>query len=621
MKHFGFYTRRILLIFIDFVLVIFGCILTEFMLSSMGVMSMDFHVVIKYSVLMAALVVTSLCVSGMYKNIWRYAGFIEILECAVVVCAVWLVSHVVIYIAGGFRYISEFYTIFAMEFSVLFIILSRSVYRVLYLRLKKPNVTGNRFNTLVVGAGFAGNAIITEMNRSDSEYMPVAIVDDDVNKVGGFIHGVKVVGTTKNIPKVVQTYQIRKIVVAMPSCNSKRRKEILNICSATSCDVRVLPYIHKLVSGETFLNQAKEINIEDLLGRDPVKFDQDKNRELIQGKICLITGGGGSIGSELSRQIAVNNPKQLIIVDIYENNAYSIQQELLRQYGDKLDLKVRIASVRDYNKMDALFEEFKPEIVFHAAAHKHVPLMEDSPAEAVKNNVFGTYNIAKLSEKYNVQKFVLVSTDKAVNPTNVMGATKRLCEMIIECMKQTSESATEFVAVRFGNVLGSNGSVIPLFKEQIKNGGPVTVTHPDVIRFFMTIPEATSLILQAASFAHGGEIFVLDMGEPVKILNLAENVIKLSGKKPYEEIKIEFVGLRPGEKLYEELLMNEEGLTKTVNQKIFIGKQTELDAEKFFAALEELRTISMSNDNEKCIEFLECIVPTFKRKSEKVPVM
>ncbi|MEE1043113.1 MAG: nucleoside-diphosphate sugar epimerase/dehydratase, partial [Clostridia bacterium] len=360
--------------------------------------------------------------------------------------------------------------------------------------------------------------------------------------------------------------------------------------------------------------------VNDLLGRPPITFDKTVIQKLIKGKVCMVTGGGGSIGSELVRQIATFEPEQVIIVDIYENNAYDIQQELLMEYGDKLNLTALIASVRDYDKLESLFSEFKPQLVFHAAAHKHVPLMEDSPAEAIKNNIFGTYNAAVLAEKYDVEKFVLVSTDKAVNPTNVMGATKRCCEMIIEYMKQKTTANTEYVAVRFGNVLGSNGSVVPLFEEQIKNGGPVTVTHPDIIRYFMTIPEATSLILQAASFARGGEIFVLDMGEPVKILSLAENVIRMNGKRPYEDIKIEFTGLRPGEKLFEELLMSEEGLTKTTNNKIFIGTQTEVDVEKFNSQLDILRECAMKNDGEESVRALEQIVTTFKRNTLKQPV-
>ena len=619
-KRFSRVSRRLLLVIIDILIVFFSCMAVGIIFDFLDVLSISKSFMLTYSTVMAFLVAVGMIATKMYNCIWRYASLADILKCAVVISVVWVLAFVVYFVLRPFNGISEIYCIFSFEFATFLFVLSRCLYKIFYIKFKSNNVSDKKINTLIVGAGHAGNSIITEMLRPESEYLPVAIVDDDKGKNGRYIHGIKVVGTTNDIPKVVNSHKVKNIIVAMPSCDSKRRKEILDICSQTSCDVRILPYLHKMIMGENLLNQAKEINIEDLLGRDPIKFDAKKNQDLISGKVCLVTGGGGSIGSELSRQIAQNNPKQLVIVDIYENNAYEIQQELLRKYGKTLDLEVRIASVREYNKMEMLFEEFRPQLVFHAAAHKHVPLMEDSPTEAVKNNVFGTYNVAKLAEKFNVEKFILVSTDKAVNPTNVMGATKRCCEMIVECMKQTTSSNTEFVAVRFGNVLGSNGSVVPLFKEQIKKGGPVTVTHPDIIRYFMTIPEATSLILQAASFAHGGEIFVLDMGEPVKILTLAENVIKLSGKKPYEEIKIEFTGLRPGEKLYEELLMGEEGLTKTENNKIFIGKQVEIDTEVFMANLNDLREIAYSNDNDKCVAYLEELVPTFKRKIVKQTV-
>ena len=364
---------------------------------------------------------------------------------------------------------------------------------------------------------------------------------------------------------------------------------------------------------DNLLEQARGINVEELLGRDVIRFDNTNVKALVQDRICMVTGGGGSIGSELCRQIAKYKPKQLIIVDIYENNAYDIQQELIRDYGDKLNLNTEIASVRDYQKMELLFEEYHPQLVFHAAAHKHVPLMETNPEEAVKNNIVGTYNVSALADLYKVEKFVLISTDKAVNPTNVMGATKRCCEMIVQDMAQKAKK-TKFITVRFGNVLGSNGSVIPLFENQIAKGGPVTVTHPDIIRYFMTIPEAVSLILQAASEANGGEIFVLDMGEPVKILSLAENLIKMHGKKPYKDIKIAFTGLRPGEKLYEELLMSEEGLTETSNKKIFIGKQIEVNEKELLNSLEVIRRLANANDKESVVALLQKIVPTFHHK-------
>ncbi|MEF9976618.1 MAG: nucleoside-diphosphate sugar epimerase/dehydratase, partial [Oscillospiraceae bacterium] len=387
------------------------------------------------------------------------------------------------------------------------------------------------------------------------------------------------------------------------------KKRILGICNKTKCNMRILPDIVKLIAdGKDLLSRVRDVRVEDLLGRDEIELT-NLTSSLITGKVVMVTGGGGSIGSELCRQIASCNPKQLIIVDIYENNAYSIQQELLRNYGDKLNLEVRISSVRDSKKVDVLFDRFRPDVVFHAAAHKHVPLMEDSPEEAVKNNVFGTYNVAMAAEKYGAKRFVLISSDKAVNPTNVMGATKRVCEMIVQCLAQKSK--TSFVAVRFGNVLGSNGSVLPLFKEQIAGGGPLTVTHPDIVRYFMTIPEAVRLVLEAGSMGNGGDIFVLDMGNPVKILELAENLIKLSGFIPYRDIEIKFTGLRPGEKLYEELLMDEEGIQQTENKKIYIGAPLKLNKNTFFDHLTALKEIAYSNNSENLVQALIDMVPTF----------
>lgn len=613
-KLLGVYKRKILLLIIDFFIISICSLAVYISFSFLNFMNLDPYFTVGYSLGFALLCVTFMTFFGVYRNIWRFAGSTELLKCAVVMTCVWVVVFAAFVLNPASGYASEIYMIFSYELSVFAVMTSRIVYKSIYGMHHNVCFSDKNIRTMVVGAGFAGHIIVTEMLQPASEYKPVAIVDDDESKLGRSVHGIPVVGNIENIESLAKQYKVDKIIIAIPSCPAKERRRILDICQKTGCEVRLLPYIYNLVTNENFLNQIEDIRIEDLLGRDPIKFDENKNRELISGKVCMVTGGGGSIGSELCRQIAANKPKRLVIVDIYENNAYEIQQELLREYGNSLDLVVRIASVRDYDKLKSLFAEFGPQLVFHAAAHKHVPLMEDSPAEAVKNNVFGTLNAAKLAEEFGCEKFVLVSTDKAVNPTNVMGATKRCCEMIVEYMKQVSTGKTEFVAVRFGNVLGSNGSVVPLFLEQIKKGGPVTVTHPDIIRFFMTIPEATSLILQAASFARGGEIFVLDMGEPVKILSLAENVIRLSGKKPYKEIKIEFTGLRPGEKLYEELLMSEEGLTKTSSRKIFIGKQTEIKTDEFEANLGELRAAAESNKAQECVSLLHKIVPTFKRK-------
>ena len=442
---------------------------------------------------------------------------------------------------------------------------------------------------------------------------PVCLIDNDPDKLGMEIEGVKVVGGTDDIKRIAKEMDIEQIILAIPSLNENDRKHIVDICSETKIPLKIIPFIGTLILNDnaTILQQVREINVEDLLGREPIKFDNNEISNFINGKRCMVTGGGGSIGSELVRQIAKYNPEQIIIVDIYENNAYEIQQELIMEYGHSLNFIVLIASVRDYFRMNQIFEDYKPQIVFHAAAHKHVPLMEVSPMEAIKNNVVGTLNVASLAQFHNVEKFVMISTDKAVNPTNVMGASKRCCEMIVQYLSQQHDGSTEFVTTRFGNVLGSNGSVIPLFKKQIEKGGPVTVTHPDVIRYFMTIPEAVSLVMEAAAIANGGEIFVLDMGKPVKIVNLAENLIRQYGKRPYKDIDIIFTGLRPGEKIKEELLMNEEGLTKTQNKLIFIGKQIEIDNTTFGKRLSDLKNAAFENDDKVAVKALHDMVPTF----------
>lgn len=495
-------------------------------------------------------------------------------------------------------------------FSTVTIIITRMVYEFIYAKQKDKLEISQRKRTMIIGAGYTASAILDELSRQDSIYNPICLIDDDPDKLGRIIGDVEVVGTTKDIATCVQKYAIDTIIFAIPSLGGEKRQKILTDCNATKCQIKVLPYISEMIANVNITKQMRDINIADLLGRQQITFDDVGVASYIYDKVVMVTGGGGSIGSELCRQIAKYKPRRIIIVDVYENCAYNIQQELLRNYGADYDLHVEIVDVKDYDKMDELFSEFRPQIIFHAAAHKHVPLMETVPEEAVKNNIFGTYNVALLADKHNVQKFIMISTDKAVNPTNVMGATKRCCEEIVQMMAQKG-SKTEFAAVRFGNVLGSNGSVIPLFKEQIANGGPVTVTHPDIIRYFMTIPEAVSLVLQAGTFAHGGEIFVLDMGQQVKILTLAENLITLMGHKPYKDIDIVFTGLRPGEKLYEELLMNEEGLQKTANEKIFIGHQVKIDIEKFSKELEKMRKICMTNDKQAVVDQLKVLVPTF----------
>ena len=508
-----------------------------------------------------------------YDNIWRYASIKDFSKCigGIILGTVCLYALRVFAIIIEKPFVSSDIFIFtSMMLSILAVLVLRVGYFYVYNTISS-SAQSQKSRTLIVGAGDACRRIISEMKIPDSKYRPIAIVDDDPVKLHRKLHNIPVVGNISSIPQIVEKYHIKTILVAMPSVTGEEKKRIMGICSETICEVKTIPHLYDLIMSADFLGQAQTINVEDLLGREVIRFDNVEVKALLRDKVCMVTGGGGSIGSELCRQIAKFRPKKLIIVDIYENNVYDIQQELLSKHPE-LDLDVRIASVRDYDKIKALFEMFKPEIVYHAAAHKHVPLMETSPEEAIKNNIIGTYNVASIANMYGVNKFVLVSTDKAVNPTNVMGATKRCCEMIVQYFAQKSTS-TEFVAVRFGNVLGSNGSVIPLFEKQIAVGGPVTVTHPDIIRYFMTIPEAVSLILQAGTIAQGGEIFVLDMGEPVKILTLAENLIKLHGKVPYQDIPIKFSGLRPGEKLFEELLMSEEGLRETANKKIFIGKK------------------------------------------------
>ena len=464
---------------------------------------------------------------------------------------------------------------------------------------------------LIAGAGTSGAVILKEMQTSPyAEGYVVCFVDDDKNKVGKILNGVPIAGKREDIPGLVEKYKVDEIYIAMPSAPAKDRKEIIEICRETGCRVKILPGIYQLLNGEVSVGKLREVEIEDLLGREPVRVNIDEILDYVHGKVVLVTGGGGSIGSELCRQIAGHHPKQLIVFDVYENNAYDLQQELKEKFPG-LNLVVLIGSVRNTHRVESVFEKYRPDIVYHAAAHKHVPLMEDSPNEAIKNNVFGTYKTAKAADKYGTKRFVLISTDKAVNPTNIMGASKRMCEMVVQMMN--AKSKTDFVAVRFGNVLGSNGSVIPLFKKQIEQGGPVTVTHPEIIRYFMTIPEAVSLVLQAGAYAKGGEIFVLDMGEPVKILDLAKNLIRLSGYEPDEDIPITFTGLRPGEKLYEELLMDEEGLQDTPNKLIHIGKPIAFDMEEFCVQLDRLYEVA-NLDSEAIRGEVKKIVPTYQVK-------
>ena len=501
---------------------------------------------------------------------------------------------------------------FALLYSGMFLLFTgsyRSLKRFFILAQHSLRVQKNHGKrTMLVGAGNAGAMLLREMQTSPELLLhPVCFIDDDPALYHSFIGNVRVVGKTDEIPYYARRYRIRNIVIAMPSAEKADIKRIHDICATTRCKIQILPGVYQLVTGQVSVSALRDVSVQDLLGREQAKIDLDQIMGYIEGRTVMVTGGGGSIGSELCRQIATHNPRRLIILDIYENNAYDIQQELLRRHPD-LDLLVLIASVRDAAKIDRIFETYRPEIVFHAAAHKHVPLMETSPAEAIKNNVFGTLNTARAADRHGALRFVMISTDKAVNPTNVMGATKRICEMIIQTMGRHSK--TEFVAVRFGNVLGSNGSVIPLFRRQIAEGGPVTLTHKDIIRYFMTIPEAVSLVLQAGAYAKGGEIFVLDMGEPVRIYDLIYNLIKLSGYEPDVDIKIKITGLRPGEKLYEERLMAEEGMQKTANDSISIGRPLEIDENKLSECLEKLR-VAAAEDSPDLRALIKELVPTY----------
>ena len=546
---------------------------------------------------------------GLYDSVWAYAGVEELLS----VIFVSFLSADGMYLGMKLLHYNmprSYYVLYFFFFMIL-LTASRFSYRLLrrgnhfyQTRLGK----GIESRVMLIGAGDAGAMILQEMQKSEQLHKKVVcIIDDDKNLRGRSLRGVDIVGGRERILPMVAKYEITEIVIAMPSASKKEISAITDICKETECKVQILPGIYQMVNEEVSVSKLRDVEIEDLLGRDPIRVDLETIADYVRDKVVLVTGGGGSIGSELCRQIASHNPKQLIIVEIYENNAYDIQQELLHHYPE-LNLLVLIGSVRNTIRMNRIFEKHKPQIVFHAAAHKHVPLMEVSPNEAIKNNVFGTYNCANAAHQNGVERFVLISTDKAVNPTNIMGASKRMCEMIVQMFSRMSE--TRFVAVRFGNVLGSNGSVIPLFRKQIAEGGPVTVTHPDIIRYFMTIPEAVSLVLQAGAYAKGGEIFVLDMGEPVKIVDLAKNLIRLSGYRVGKDIDIVYTGLRPGEKLFEEMLMDEEGLQKTKNQLIHIGKPLEFDEEQFLEDLKQLKAAAY-DETLNIREAVQRIVPTY----------
>lgn len=554
---------------------------------------------------------------SLYTTLWKYAGITELckITAAAAVSSILQVVGMLLLRKPIFRsYVLLYFVLLLAE-----TIATRFYYRFLRLiRNKYFRVSADkRMNLMLVGAGDAGAAVIKETRLSKESTRKVCcIVDREPSKWGKRLLGVPIIGDVSEIPEAVEKYQIKKILITIPSANRQAIRKIVEICQKTPCEINILPGIYQLIDGEIVTSRLRNVKIEDLLEREPVRVDLDAILGYIQGKTVLVTGGGGSIGSEICRQLAGHGVGKLIIFDIYENNAYSIQKQLEWEYPS-LDMEVLIGSVRNESRVEDIFKTYHPEIVFHAAAHKHVPLMEDSPNEAIKNNVIGTYLTAQMASRYHASKFILISTDKAVNPTNIMGASKRICEMVIQMIGK--RSATEFAAVRFGNVLGSNGSVIPLFRRQIEHGGPVTVTHPDIIRYFMTIPEAVSLVLEAGAYAKNGEIFVLNMGEPVKIDDLARNMIRLSGYEPDVDIMIKYTGLRPGEKLYEELLMNEEGMKTTENDRIFVGRQIAFDEETFEQSLHELEQASNS-ESRKIREIVHRTVPEYQYQERKQEV-
>lgn len=548
----------------------------------------------------------------LYKSVWRYASTNELINITAA-CILCFFLQIILVAVLPIQMPRSYYPMYAFLLMIM-VCATRFSYRIIRLfnsRRRTASKDPEKKNTMVIGAGAAGNAIIKEIESSTYVNLRVmCVIDDDPGCHKKLLRGVPIVGDRTCIQDAVDAYHIEEIIIAIPSASKSKIREILEICKETGCKLQLVPGIYQLINGDVSVSSLRQVQIEDLLGRDPIEVNVDEILGYVKNKVVMVTGGGGSIGSELCRQIAGHGAKQLIIVDIYENNAYDIQQEIKVKHPD-LDLVVLIASVRNTARMQTIFKTYRPEIVYHAAAHKHVPLMEDSPIEAIKNNVFGTLKTASAAGEYGTKKFVLISTDKAVNPTNIMGASKRICEMIIQQLNQ--KYATEFVAVRFGNVLGSNGSVIPLFKKQIEQGGPVTVTHKDIIRYFMTIPEAVSLVLQAGAYAKGGEIFILDMGEPVRIYDLAENLIKLSGYTPGEDIEIKITGLRPGEKLYEELLMSEEGMKDTANHLIHIGRPIEVDEEEFQSGLDALAGVVADEGKkpEDVRAVVKRIVPTY----------
>ena len=602
--------RRFFLFLTDTFLLNACVYLSLIMRFDVGIVSIEPQYISNYVENMLPYTIMSLLIFWLfrlYHSLWQYASIAEVYRIAEACIIVEVVHFLSNKIAGNMLPRSCYFN--AAIYLIIAICASRFMYRMIRTVLNKYRNIKTSNNVMIIGAGEATNVIMREIQNSSylANSNIACIIDDDRRKVGKYIRGVKVIGTRDKIKEAAKLYDIDEIIFAIPSASNEVKRDILNICKETDCTLKILPGVYQMVDGEINVNSIRNVDVLDLLGRDPIEVDIESIMGYVKDKVIMVTGGGGSIGSELCRQLVSHKPKQLIIFDIYENNAYDIQQELKINYPDA-NVVTLIGSIRNVSRLESVFAKYKPDIVYHAAAHKHVPLMEVSPDEAVKNNVVGTWNVARMADKYGVKKFVMISTDKAVNPTNVMGATKRICEMIVQTYNEISK--TDFVAVRFGNVLGSNGSVIPLFKRQIEAGGPVTVTDPNIIRYFMTIPEAVSLVLQAGAYAKGGEIFILDMGEPVKIDDLAKNLIRLSGYTLGVNMEIKYTGLRPGEKLYEELLMKEEGLQETDNKLIHIGKPIEFDKENFFDNLEKLKEEAYSETG-NIRESLKKVVDTY----------
>lgn len=602
--------EKLILVIIDAALINLSFLLSYFLRFNFNIPAAEINKFVKISFFITVIYITVFYLFKLYNILWSYAGIDEFMWIIAACITSSFASTVFGFIIRNRLPLSI--CILAGIFSMILTGGLRASIRLIRRHIdlsRRPDCKPKR--VLIVGSGRAGTMIVREMRScKEINYLPAAFIDDDPYKAGREISGLKVVGNRDKIIETVKIMSVDLILIAIAAIDSSTKRDLLNICKGAGCQVKIIPGIYEIIDGQVTLNKIRDVNMEDLLGREPVHLDMDGINDYIRDKVVMVTGGGGSIGSELCRQILKFKPKELVILDNSENNVYILQMDFNRNKVPG-NISYVIASVRDKNKLDLVFKKYRPDIVFHAAAHKHVPLMEGNPGEAIKNNIFGTLNTAITADKYKVKRFVMISTDKAVNPTNVMGATKRVCEMIIQSLDKKSE--TQYVAVRFGNVLGSNGSVVPLFMEQIKNGGPVTVTHKDINRFFMTIPEAAQLVLQAGAYAKGGEIFVLDMESPVKIYDLACDLIRLSGFIPNEDIKIDIIGLRPGEKLYEEVLTDEEGLNRTLHKKIFVGKPTFTDFDKLITEINEFKAIVEGDDREKIIAKLEEIVPTYKR--------